>query len=242
MFWNEDESPQAPAIPDDILDVRFEIDCRRIPVDHAHALASALRAALPWVADEPDFAPHSIHVAGSQNGWERPEHGRDSVLLVSRRTRLVIRVPKTRVERLLAELPGARLDLGDHALTVGRGAIRPLSRETTVFARYLTFADAADAADAPDEADPDAGLDESAFLETAARALAEMDIRMRKALCGRTASIFTPEGPLRVRSLLLAGLTPDESLRLQQRGLGTRRLWGCGIFIPHKGIAPVKPE
>jgi CRISPR/Cas system CSM-associated protein Csm4 (group 5 of RAMP superfamily) len=39
---------------------------------------------------------------------------------------------------------------------------------------------------------------------------------------------------------MLASLTPDESLRLQQHGLGPHRTMGCGIFIPHKGIDAVK--
>ncbi|MBV5275414.1 MAG: type I-MYXAN CRISPR-associated protein Cas6/Cmx6, partial [Lamprocystis purpurea] len=46
-------------------------------------------------------------------------------------------------------------------------------------------------------------------------------------------------GAITTRSLLLAGLKPDESLRLQQQGLGLHRLMGCGIFIPHKGIDAV---
>jgi hypothetical protein len=38
---------------------------------------------------------------------------------------------------------------------------------------------------------------------------------------------------------MLADLSTDESIRLQQQGLGPRRLMGCGIFIPHKGIDAV---
>jgi CRISPR/Cas system CSM-associated protein Csm4 (group 5 of RAMP superfamily) len=42
---------------------------------------------------------------------------------------------------------------------------------------------------------------------------------------------------------MLADLKPEESLRLQQQGLGPHRLMGCGIFIPHKGIDAVhKPQ
>jgi len=67
-----------------------------------------------------------------------------------------------------------------------------------------------------------------------------MNIRVRKAVCGRTNRLATPEGLISTRSLMLAGLTQDESIRLQQRGLGHHPLLGCGIFIPHKGIDSVK--
>lgn len=230
MFWNDDERPEDVRAPDDIVDIRFGIDCRLIPVDHAYLLAAALRQALPWIGDEPGIAVHSIHVAGSQNGWERPEHGTESCLMVSRRTKLTIRAPRHRVDSLLNDLPGTRLDLGGHPLTIEIGKVKPLSTETTLFARYVALV-----------LDPAAAEDEGSFLASAARALAEMDIRVRKALCGKTHGLATPDGPILTRSLMLAGLTPDESIRLQQRGLGAHGLLGCGIFIPHKGIDPIKP-
>ncbi|NCA73146.1 MAG: type I-MYXAN CRISPR-associated protein Cas6/Cmx6, partial [Sphingobacteriia bacterium] len=37
-----------------------------------------------------------------------------------------------------------------------------------------------------------------------------------------------------------AVLTREESIRLQREGLGPHRGLGCGLFIPHKGIDPVK--
>lgn len=227
MFWNDEESPDQVQIPDDVLDLIFGIECKRIPVDHAHLLATALRQAVPWVAQERGLAVHAIHVAGSQNGWERPKHGTDSYLLVSRRTKLTLRVPRHRVEELLQNLPGTRLDVGGEPLVLGAGKIRPLSRETTLFARYVAL----DIAGAPQ--------DEGAFLDAAAQALTGMRIRVRKALCGKTNTLSTPDGDILTRSLMLAGLSPDESIRLQQEGLGLHPLLGCGIFIPHKGIDSV---
>jgi CRISPR-associated protein Cas6 len=230
MFWNDDDNPDRIRVPDDIVDLLFGIDCKCIPVDHAYLLAEALRQTLPWIAEEPGVAVHSVHVAGSQNGWERPEHGTDSYLAVSRRTKLTLRVPRHRVEELLRDLPGAKLDLGGEMLVVGAGKTKPLSTETTLFSRYVAL-------DLADRADEDEGL----FLEAAARTLGEMDIRVRKAVCGKTNRLATPDGFMTTRSLMLAGLTPDESIRLQQRGLGRHPLLGCGIFIPHKGIDSVKP-
>ncbi|WP_242445286.1 type I-MYXAN CRISPR-associated protein Cas6/Cmx6 [Chromatium okenii] len=94
MFWHEDKNPDEVQIPDDIVDLLFTIDCKSIPVDHAHLLSTALQAALPWLATEPQIGLHTIHVAGSQNGWQRPAHGSETELLLSRRTKLIIRAPK----------------------------------------------------------------------------------------------------------------------------------------------------
>lgn len=224
MYWNDDDSSETCAVPDDVVDVLFSMDCRLLPVDHAYALREALCETLPWLAHAPRIALHEIHVAGSQNGWERPEHGTGSYLRPSRRTRLTIRAPKARALELLAELPGRALSVADCPLAIGPGKTRALSRETTLIARRIVGR--------TDE-------DEASFLARCAHELALQDIRMRKALCGKVAMLANPSAPLLTRSLLLAGLTAAESLGLQQRGLGPQPLLGCGIFIPHKGIDPI---
>lgn len=231
MFWNEDDSADAPRLPDDIVDLLFAIDCKCLPVDHAYALSSAVRALVPWFDDEPRLGVHTIHVAGSQNGWERPEHSPEALIMVSRRTRLTIRVPSARSDDLIARLQGRRIDVGGQPLTIGAAKPKPLSQETTIFARYLA---------ADPGADAEVFADEARFLEAAARALGALDIRVRKALCGKAVTLHTPAGPIHTRALMLAGLTREESLRLQRDGLGPHRALGCGLFIPHKGIDPVK--
>jgi len=228
MFWQEDPEQPEAAATDAVVDVLFSLQCRSLPVDHAYALSTALLELTPWLADEPFAAIHTVHVAGSQNGWERPEHGSDQHLLLSRRTKLSIRVPRERIADLTSALEGRTLDIAGSALTIGSSKQRSLSRDSTLFARYVAL---------PAEA---AGTDEDAFLTWAAAELASLDIKVRKALCGKTTPLATPEGPLATRSLMLASLTPDESLRLQQHGLGPHRAMGCGIFIPHKGIDAVK--
>jgi CRISPR-associated protein Cas6 len=224
MYWTQDENPAEVTVPDDIVDVLFSIECRQLPVDHAYALSDALTRVCPWMAHEPGLAVHAVHVAGSQNGWERPAHGTANHIQLSRRTKLTIRTPKSRVDSLLDALTGSRISVADCPLTIGEGKVRPLSKETTLFARYLVTSPAED---------------ETAFLQAAAEALARMDIRVRKALCGKHTPLSTGDGEILTRSLMLADLSTDESIRLQQQGLGPRRLMGCGIFIPHKGIDAV---
>jgi CRISPR-associated protein Cas6 len=225
MYWQEDYSDRPYEVPDDILDVLFAIECRQLPVDHAQVLSAALRAAVPWLDTEPGAAVHNIHVAGSQNGWERPEHGGDQHLIPSRRTKLIIRVPKQRVAELVDCLRGTTLDLGGCPLTVGAAKTRMLSKEGTLLARQVVTR--------PSD-------DENAFLAWAVAELGAIGIEVRKAICGKEVVLETPDGPVRARSLMLADLSLEEAVRLQQVGLGPRRDLGCGVFIPHKGIDPVK--
>jgi CRISPR-associated protein Cas6 len=225
MFWQEDDNDTAFQAPDDIVDILFSVDCKHLPVDHAYDLSAALKATAPWIAErDSGVAVHTVHVAGSQNGWERPAHGTDQHLILSRRTKLTIRVPKERIEVLMGDLQGKTLDVAGCLLTIGPGKIRGLSKETTLFSRYVVGS--------PDDT-------EEAFLDQSARALREQGIGIRKALCGKITTIRIPSGTLHTRSLMLADLSREESLQLQQQGLGPHRDMGCGIFIPHKGISAV---
>ena len=224
MFWEEDSEQQTPAQRLDTIDVLFSIDCRELPVDHAHELSAAVLEALPWLAEEPSAGVHLIHVAGSQNGWERPDPGAGQKLCLSKRTKFTLRVPLERLPQV-QQLTGTDLDVGGHSLRVGKSKTRPLSKLGTIFSRYVVC---------------QPGEDEHAFLQRMVGELRQQGIRVKKALCGKEARLWTPDGPLHTRSLLLADLSPEHSLQLQRFGLGPHRLMGCGIFLPHKGIEAVK--
>lgn len=225
MFWQE-KNTQDVKVTDNVIDLIFKIQCRTLPVDHAYDLFAALRQVVPWIADEPRIGVHAIHVAGSQNGWERPDPELGQLLHLSRRTKLTLRVPRERRDDIEKALTGTTLDIAGNSVAVGDAKSRLLSRQGTVFARYVVLE--------PGEED-----DEHRFMTRAAQELVDLRICVRKALCGKTAAIQTPAGPVPTRSLMLAELSWDESVRLQEEGLGPLRHMGCGIFIPHKGIEAV---
>jgi CRISPR-associated protein Cas6 len=227
MFWQDDDKPQEYQVPDEIVDLVFNIDCRELPVDHAHALGTALCEALPLLDEDERCAIHSIHLAGSQNGWERPDPKLGQKLILSRRTKLTLRVPKEHLERIEQALQGTALDIQGHKLTIGKAKPKLLSKQGTIFARHIALEEGEDA-------------DENAFMMRVVNDLKSRGIRVKKALCGITQQIETPEGPLLTRSIMLADLNVEESVQLQQQGLGSHRHLGCGIFLPHKGIDAVK--
>lgn len=219
MYWQERADEGAENIPDDVVDVVFGIACRALPVEHAYALWSAIERVLPWLRDEPGAGIHPIHVADSGNGWVRPD-GPNDLLHPSRRTKLVLRVPKARIPET-ERLSGQTLDIAGNVLRVEAASVRLLSPLTTIFSRYVVI---------------ERAMDENAFMAEASTQLRGLGVQPKKMLCGIEHGIATPAGPLRTRSLMLAELTPAEALTLQQRGLGPMRHLGCGLFIPHKDI------
>ncbi len=224
MYWQEAKENEHYVVPGDVVDVVYNIQCRCLPVDHAWALSQAISAALPWFAGEPEAGLHPIHVADSGNGWMRPD-APDALLQLSRRTRLMLRLPKHRVEDA-GKLSGQTLDVGGNAMRVEKATVKPLSAMTTLFSRYIVSAE---------------GMDEAAFLRDAQSLLADMGIKPKKMLCGIERIIATPDRRIHTRSLMLADLAAEESVKLQQRGLGPGRTLGCGLFLPHKDIKEVRP-
>ncbi|WJW74339.1 type I-MYXAN CRISPR-associated protein Cas6/Cmx6 [Thiohalobacter sp. IOR34] len=226
MFWQEDIEDDTPyQVPDDIVDLSFRIDCRTLPLDHAHALSSALLAALPWLEEEPDAGVHLIHGAESGNGWFRPEDVEHELLhLPRRRARMTLRLPKSRLEDA-RRLEGMTLDIAGHPLGVGSATVRLLSTLSPLFSRYVVTD--------PEQSEED-------FLYGVVEALRALDIPVRKLMAGRSHAFRTPEGVLHTRSVMIADLEPERAVRLQQKGVGPGRKLGCGLFIPHKGISSVK--
>lgn len=222
MHWQTDDADQRHLVPDDVVDVAFAIACRTLPVEHAWDLWQALRAVVPWLVDEPGAGVHPLHVADSAHGWVRPDRP-DDLLHPSRRTRLIVRVPRHRVPDTEL-LSGRVLDIAGHEMTLAEASVRPLSDLTTLYARYVV------AREMPDE---------QAFLEHAIAELRRLAIEPKKMLCGIERTIRTPEGAFHTRSLMLADLSVAESVRLQQTGLGPLRHLGCGLFVPHKGVSDV---
>jgi CRISPR-associated protein Cas6 len=226
MFWTEENEAAEFTVPDDVADLAFAINCPTLPMDHAYMLSRRLHEALPWLGEEQQAGVHLIHGAASGNGWYRPKETADALLHLSRRARLRLRLPRHRLDDA-GELSGKTLDIDGHALRVGGSEVHRLNPLPTLFSRYVITREA---------------VEEEEFLQQALDQLKRLDIDCRKLLCGITHTFRFPDGPVFTRSLMVADLAPEDSVRLQQAGLGEGRKIGCGLFIPHKGIKPVKQD
>lgn len=222
MFWQEDEDKSLPyEVPEDIIDISFNIICKQLPIDHAWELREQLQHALPWLKENDQAGIHQIHVAESNNGWLRPESGENAVLYPSRRTRLYLRIPNEYLKETKA-LSGETLTIAGKALKLGKPKTKELINTSILFSRSVAS---------------NINESENDFLLRSAKEIHELTgIKIKKMMGGKTHTIKTPHGDLFTRHLMIADLDTDPSIILQQHGLGGERQLGCGIFLPHKGI------
>jgi len=190
----------------------FTVSGRRLPRDHSAALWQALRAALPWLDDEAHLAVFPVRAATISGGN----------LVINRRSRLVLRLPETRIRDALT-LCGRTLDIAAEALVIGKAMTRALIPHGTIYAHRVAARDAS----------------ETAFARQVADELQALGIR-GDFITGKRSSVHG-EGTAEVTgfSVMLTGLRPEESVRLQIAGLGSHRKLGFGVFVPHRSTAAV---
>jgi len=224
-MWQETTDSQQP-LRARMTDVVFRIDCRQLHVDHAAALANAVCEYVPRIKESNFSGIHPIHVAGSQNGWERPEDSAE-FLLLSKRTRFRIRTESEFAEQLMAKLNGVTLDVDGMPLLINSAHIKSITPSNTLFSRYAYF-----------EAEKNIA-DESAFVQRIIDYCHSVEFAPTKILCGRVHSIKTNKGLRVTRSVMLADVPTKASIVLQDTGLGDGRTMGCGLLIPHKDTSAV---
>lgn len=137
-------------------------------------------------------------------------------LYLTRHSRLILRLPMAHCDAARA-LCGTRLDCGGDVEVVA-ATVRPLLPATVVHARLVALDDE----------------EEGRFLATCQASLAAAGIA-GEVLLGRRGR----RGGLAGYSVMVREISPADSLRLQQLGLGAGRQQGCGIFVPHKSTDAV---
>lgn len=206
-----DGAGDAPAATR--LDLAFPLRASGLPREHQGALADALAAVLPWLGREPGTGMHRLKVVA----------GNQPVVLLSGRTRLLLRVPRERADEATAALAGRVLDVAGAQLSLGSPTARELRPWGTLYAHFVVAGDAAD---------------ELAFLTAMAAELRALGVACRP-ICGRHQTLAGAAGSLGGYSLMLDRLTPSGALRVLEHGLGAQRRLGCGLFVPHKSAAAV---
>lgn len=220
-YWQESGEAEQPQRSGSVVDAAFRIDCGQLPADHAYLLSKAVETLLPWFPGEARAGIHAIHGAESGNGWQRP--GDSGVIHLSRRVRLVLRIPRSRLESC-GSLIGKTLNIADARIFLESVRVRELAPASTLFARRIIT---------------EREEKEEVFLDRVNLELAELKVTAPKQLPGRMIRISTPVGDLHARSLMLAELPAADSIRVQECGLGAARSLGCGLFVPHKSISAV---
>jgi CRISPR-associated protein Cas6 len=212
MYNPEWEAVKDMKFTPRVLDLHYDLVGNEIPADHGPALYAELLRHLPWLADTPGAAVHPVHGAPS---------GRNANMVINRRVKLVLRLPVARLEEARA-LIGKSIDPGAGTLIIGDLKEKNLTPFGTLYSHFVTLGTA----------------DEATILAEVRRQLDEMGIQCGL-IPGMQRKMLTPDGEISGHTLMLHDLSLVHSLAVQEQGLGLHRVWGCGIFIPHKSIKEV---
>lgn len=215
MSWCFPEHRPAEYTPR-MIDLQFDLVGSTVPAENAQLLSDAILTLLPWLGEDGGSGIQHLKGAETNSG--------DATLNINRRTKLFIRTPKTRVADM-QQIVGKTLQLGAHVLALGSFKTREFSPFANIYAHFV-----------------DTGsTTEEQFVQDVMRELDERFQLHCGFICGKRQSLQSASGPLSGYSLMLHDVPPHKSLQLQDEGMGRNRLLGCGIFIPHKSIAPVVP-
>jgi CRISPR-associated protein Cas6 len=219
MYWEEDNQDNSNKTDDKIVDISFKVNCAKISADHAYDLFKAVIKRFPQINKIDNLAIHSVHGAESGAGWERP----DTEIYLSKRTRFCIRTPMEFADEFYS-LDGEMLKVGKYEMKLSKPSIKKLVVTDTLFCRSVVVEN---------------NKNEDEFLEDVNSSLKSIDIDVKKMLCGKEHIIKIENKKLIGKTLLITDLEKKDSIKIQQLGIGIGKLYGCGIFLPHKSIAPV---
>lgn len=200
-----------------VIDLILPVDGTTLPTDHMYSLYSALSrivAAFHGPGHDVRFGP----VPGTYVG--------NGLLRLDERSRLRCRLPAEQIATVLP-LAGRQLDVATHCIRLGVPCVAALVPSAALAAKVVTFKNS---------------VDVSQFLEVARLRLRELGVQ------GTVDVPLIPAGPrkgeprrqvVRVKGKRVVGfaclvnsLSPEDSVRLQEEGLGGRRRMGCGFFVP----------
>jgi CRISPR-associated protein Cas6 len=207
------------------VDLSFRINGSEIPADHGYALFSVISRLIPSLHGDESIGIHPI--SGLLVG--------DRLLRITDRSRLVFRMDSGRIRDVMP-LSGKRLDIDGHEFLVGLPTPLVLRPAPTLRSRIVVIKGFL-------EAEP--------FLEACRKQLGDMGVTGEVSLPVRTWSepLEHKKGhetkfirrTIRIHDKVIVGyavqvsnLTQEGSLKLQEAGLGGRRRFGCGIFLPYE--------
>jgi CRISPR-associated protein Cas6 len=218
-------NPEGENMPK--IDVWYRIRGGKIPADHGYHLFSVLSRAVPCIHEDAEIGIYPIP--------GKPQKDRSIELLPN--SALGLRVSVEQLQHILP-LVGKELDISGFKIKVGNPQIQNLIPSPRLYSRLVIIK---------------GYMDPEGFLGAANRQLKELGVR------GRVSLVFQPQiaqenkdkktgtrSPFLRRTLCIRDkqivgfavraeeLTAEESILLQERGLGGRRRFGCGIFIPDR--------
>lgn len=198
-----------------VVDLSFRVVATGpVRADHGYQLYSSLSRLLPAIHEKNSIAIHPIR--------GRLVGGR--LMSLTPQSRLVLRAPHEQVGALLP-LAGKMVSLGTACLQLGVPEVHALVAAPSLRSRLVVvkIKDVARAAE----------LTAERFTAALRRQLEALGVGSKAELrLGKRRTLRIKSKEIVGYEVLLAQLDPEESLTVQERGLGGRHHMGCGIFVP----------
>lgn len=195
-----------------VVDLYFRVQGKEITLDHGYALYAAISRCLENEHDRWLHASEEVGLIPLRGRYLG--HGR---LALGNNARFGLRLPAALIPKSLP-LAGKQLELNDDRLRVGTTTTAALIPAPVLYAHVVTTKN---------------GEDEKRFDEEIQRQLNALEIKGKPAR-GPRRIVTIKDKKVVGYSLLVTELTAEESIRLQERGLGGRRKMGCGVFLPRR--------
>jgi CRISPR-associated protein Cas6 len=203
-----------------MIDLSFPVLGKSVPADHGYDLYSALSRLLPALHGD-TIAFRVAPVRGSYAG-------NGALELQAGRSWLHFRIAADAITSFLP-LAGKALELAGHPIRLGVPQVHALTPAPALTARLVTIK----------------GFTEPpAFLAAARRQLDDLGVKGEAGIPVIAAGDRAGEPRrriLRVKEkkvvgfpLQVSALTAEESIRIQESGIGGRGKMGCGFFVPAK--------
>ncbi|MHC5538770.1 type I-MYXAN CRISPR-associated protein Cas6/Cmx6 [Singulisphaera rosea] len=206
-----------------MIDLGFKLEGQTIPLDHGYSLFSALCRIVPHLHGDKRIGIHPIRGVFAEAGR----------LKLTEQSLLRIRLPSDEIAPYLA-LAGSEIDVDGHTLRIGIPRAETLVPAATLASRLVTFRGA---------------LTPPQLESSLQREFSRLQI-------GASATFVPSDRPpwvgqpkrriLRIKekrivgyAIRVVGLSSEESIRLQEEGLGGRRRMGCGVFLPFTTGSPI---
>ncbi len=196
------------------VDLSFPIRGKTLPADHGYGLYAALVHLLPNLREQSQVQILTIPGIPDKQGK----------ILLTERSHLHIRVPVSQIP-LVYQTAGKKITVGIHEIQIGIPAISVLYCAPTLRSRIVTIKGKECMQPNPFLAAARRQLDGLGIAGQLAIPLNQDKEPSRKTIKIQNQTIvgFTTE---------VTGLSDEESLKVQQYGLGGKRHMGCGVFVP----------
>lgn len=196
------------------VDLAFELTgSSPIPSDHGYRLYSAVSRLLPVMHAQNGVAIHPIR--GQQIG--------NRMISLRPDSRLVVRASDSQIPQLIA-LAGKQIGMGRTTLRAGVPQVRALTPAPALRSRLVVIK----VSDVPNAAD----LDKDNFGQAVRRQLDALGLSSETILTiGKRRTLRIKDKEVVGYEVILEGLTAEESLDVQEKGIGGRRHMGCGVFV-----------